>query len=377
MKKLGFGFMRLPLKTQEDQESVDFDTINKMVDSFLEQGFNYFDTAYMYHMGKSEIAVREALVKRYKREDFLLASKLPIMPVFINKEGDQERIFDEQLEKCGVDYFDNYLIHNLGEENYANALKFDSFNFVLQKKKEGKIKRVGFSFHDSADLLDKILTAHPEMEFVQLQINYLDWENPGVQSRKCYEVARKHGKPVIVMEPVKGGLLANLPEEADKILKEYNSDLSNASWAIRYAASLEGVEVVLSGMSDFEQLKDNTSYMKDFKPLNKEELKLTAKVADILNQSIAIPCTDCQYCMSSCPKNIAIPQYFALYNNLHQSLKGIFAIQKVYYDNFSKTYGKASDCIECRKCEKECPQHIEISKELKDVAQKFEVDLSY
>ncbi|MGV8083307.1 MAG: aldo/keto reductase [Coriobacteriia bacterium] len=374
-KKLGFGFMRLPVTNPKDQTSVDMEMLREMVDTFLERGFTYFDTAYMYHGFRSEIALREALVKRHPRDAFTVATKLPTM--FLKKEGDQERIFDEQLEKCGVDYFDYYLLHNLGVSHYAVAEKFDSFGFIGRKKAEGKIRNIGFSYHDNAELLDQILAEHPEIDFVQLQLNYLDWEDQGIQSRKCYEVATRHGKPVIVMEPVKGGTLANVPAEVESLFRSARPDFSAASWAIRFAASFENVMMVLSGMSDAEQLLDNTGYMQEFVALSEREHEAVREAVAIIRRSIPIGCTACRYCVDGCPKNIAIPEYFALFNAEKQAENRGFSTQRVYYDNYIRSYGRASECIACRRCEKSCPQHLPIVEHLADVAGTFEVPLAF
>lgn len=364
IKKLGFGLMRLPMKNNE----VDIEHTKKMVDNFIAQGFTYFDTAYIYIDGKSESVAKEVLVDRYPRESFQLATKMTIWVA--EKKEDVERIFNEQLERTGAGYFDNYLLHALNKELVKKHDAFDVWNFVKQKKAEGKIKHIGFSFHDDAETLDKILTEHPEMEFVQLQINYIDWESKSVQSRKCYEVCRKHNKPIIVMEPVKGGSLATLAPEASKVFKEANPDMSVASWALRYAASLDGVITVLSGMSNEEQANDNISYMKDFKPLSAEEKDTVNKVVEIMNSIPTIPCTGCNYCVKGCPMSINISKIFKLlnYNAVYSNTDSCIT----RYNEIIKDGGKASDCIECRRCETVCPQHIEIPRFLSDAQEIFE-----
>jgi len=368
MKKLGFGTMRMPLNTPDQPTDVDVAQVCRMVDSLLEQGFTYFDTAYMYHQYESERVVKKALVDRYPRESYLLADKLPLS--HLKQESDMERFFNEQLEKCGVEYFDYYLLHNVSRSLYETAEQLGAFSFALKKKEEGKIKRLGFSFHADAELLEHILQAHPEVEFVQLQLNYIDWDNVSIQSRLCYEVCRKYGKEIIVMEPVKGGTLANVPAAAEELMRGHLPEMSPASWAIRFAASLDGVIMVLSGMSTMEQMLDNTSYMKDFRPLDKAELDIIHQVTDIINSSIAIPCTSCGYCVEGCPKSIPIPRYFALYNQ-YKLFSNLFNPQG-YYANYQKTNGLAKDCIACRKCETICPQHLKISELMKDVSAAFD-----
>lgn len=369
--KFGFGLMRLPQLDQNDWTSVDIEATKQMVDYFIEQGFTYFDTAWMYCGFNSEPAVKEALVSRYPRDKFTLATKLH--GGFFNSEEEMEGIFQQQLQKTGVDFFDYYLLHDIGEDHYKKYTKFNCFDWLVKKKESGLVKHIGFSYHDSADLLDRVLTEHPEMEFVQLQLNYLDWESEAIQSRKCYEVCVKHNKPVVVMEPVKGGTLANVPDSVTKLFKDYDPEMSVPSWAIRFAASQPNVKMVLSGMGNMDMVKDNTSFMKNFKPLTAEEIGVINQAVEIINSSIAIPCTGCAYCVDGCPKKIAIPKYFSLYNAEKQEYEGKgYTPQGAYYNRLTENFGKASECIGCGKCEKVCPQHLPIRENLKLVASQFE-----
>lgn len=373
MKQLGFGMMRLPLKDPKEQTQVDRAQAQVMVDAFLESGFTYVDTAYFYHGGESERVVKDILTSRYPRERYLLADKMPLANLKVKGTVEkQAAIFDEQLEKCGTAYFDRYLLHCLNAENYQIAQRLDTFSFLMKKKEEGKLRHLGFSFHDKAELLDQILTEHPETEFVQLQINYLDWDDERIQSRKCYETAVRHGKKVVVMEPVKGGRLAKLPAEAEKLLREVHPDWSPASWAIRFAASLPEVEIVLSGMSDMAQVADNTCFMADFQPLTEEETALLAKVAEILSALPAVECTACRYCVAGCPRDIPIPDYFALYNGDQMALRQGLPVRKADYERLAASGGKASACVSCRQCEQACPQHLKVVDHLARVAKTYE-----
>ena len=371
-KRLGFGLMRLPLNDKSNAADIDVEQVKAMVDLFLEKGFTYFDTAWMYNAFASEGCVKEVLTSRHPRESYTLATKLH--SGFIETEEDRDKIFNAQLEKTGAGYFDYYLIHGIEGEMLEKYERLHCFEWLLEKKKQGLVKHAGFSFHDTPEMLEQILTKHPEMEFVQLQINYLDWESEWIRSRACYEMAAKYDKPVIVMEPAKGGTLAKVPSEVEQMFKAYDASSSNASWAIRFAASLPNVMVVLSGMSNLEQMKDNLSYMENFKPLTEEEKAMCFKAAEIINSQTAIPCTACSYCTEGCPMHICIPKYFSIYNEdmrEHLEEKG-WTINFSNYDTLTKQFGKASDCIACGQCESVCPQHLSIIEYLKEVAAHYE-----
>ncbi len=352
-KNFGFGYMRLPMNGEE----VDIPQTTKMVDMFLENGFNYFDTAHGYINGKSELSIKECLSSRYPRDRYILTNKLSAN--YFEKEEDIRPLFQQQLEACGVEYFDFYLMHALSAARMEQYEGTRAFEIALELKQEGKIRHLGMSFHDSAEVLDQILTKHPEIEVVQIQFNYVDFEDDKVESRKCYEVCRKHGKPVIIMEPVKGGSLVNLPAAAQKIFDKLDGG-SNASYAIRFAAGFEGVMMVLSGMSTIEQMQDNISYMKDFQPLTQEEQDAVAKVCAVFRNQELVPCTGCRYCTEVCPQEIAIPELFAALNAKRQ--------EQAYAP---VSGGTPADCVKCGKCEEICPQNLKIRELLTVVAEEL------
>lgn len=358
--KLGFGLMRLPMIDKK----IDVEQTKAMVDKFMEAGFNYFDTAWAY--GESESAIRKALVDRYPRESYKLATK---MAAWINCKTREDAIaqFENSLKVTGAGYFDFYLLHNLGEGRTGFFDDFNMWDFVMQKKAEGLIKHVGFSFHSTPQELEDILNKHPEMEFVQLQINYADWDNYAIQSRGCYEVARKHNIPIIIMEPVKGGMLANPPESVKNILKQAEPDMSCASWAIRFAADLDGVITVLSGMSSIEQTEDNLSYMKGFIGLTDAQRETLDKAREEMAKIPIIPCTVCNYCAKVCPKNIGISGTFTAMNIM--TLYGDKAAAQHQLGWLVNGHGSAGaeECVKCGKCEEACPQHIKIRDELEKV----------
>ena len=363
-KNFGFGCMRLPMQGDE----VDTEQFSRMVDAFLEAGFNYFDTAHGYISTKIEPAIRTCLTSRYPRDRYILTDKLTA-PYF-NQESDIRPFFQSQLDVCGVDYFDFYLMHAQNKDSFAKFKRCRAYETAFDLKAEGKIRHVGLSFHDTADVLDQILTEYPQVEAVQLQLNYVDWDDPAVQSRKCWEVCRKHNKPVIVMEPCKGGSLTNqLPEDARKLLDALEGG-SPASYAIRFAAGQEGVFMVLSGMSDMAQMEDNIGFMKEFKPLDGREMEAVAQVRAIFRGQNLIPCTACRYCTDGCPMKIAIPDLFACMNTkkTFQNWNANYYYEEVHTVN----NGKASACVKCGKCEAACPQHLPIRELLVTVAEEFE-----
>ena len=362
INKLGFGFLRLPKKDGE----LDWQTICSMADAFMDGGGVFFDTCYTYLDGLSEAAIRKCVVERKSRHSFQLCDKLP--GYLFKSYEDCQKYFDEELSRCGVEWFDILMLHWLNDENYAIAEKYDEFRFLREKKAEGKAKRIGFSYHGDAALLDKILTGHPEVDVVLMQLNYLDWESEGIQSRKCYETCLRHGKSVMVMEPVKGGTLAKLPDDAEAKLRLRHPDWTPSDWALRFVQSLPGVEICLSGMGAVEQVRAN---IRPFEPLTDEETALLAEVAEIIRGKTAIGCTGCGYCVTHCPKQLPIPQYIKLYNELTRYPGDDWKIIPTY-NQMVLSAGKASDCIGCHSCEKHCPQKLTIAEHMKTIAKVFE-----
>ena len=362
MPKLGFGLMRLP----EKDGVIDHEQVCRMVDKYLEAGLTYFDTAYVYHGGKSEVEAREALVKRHPRDSFTLATKLPAWE--IKKEEDVERIFNEQLERAGVDFFDFYLLHSIEEgNNYDTYVKYNCFEWGVKKREEGKIKHFGFSFHGSPELLTEIVDNHPEIEFVQIQYNYLDRSNPVVRSQELYEILKARNIPMVIMEPVKGGALAKMVPEAEEMFKKVRPESSIASWALRFVASQPGVMTILSGMSDEAQMEDNLNTFKNFEPLTEEELAVVNKVTEKLLEVPQIGCTACKYCCDGCPMQISIPDVFRTINTLRRHPDDWRS--KNFYSGLIQRSGKASDCIACGQCEGVCPQHLPIIDLMKEAAE--------
>ena len=362
MAELGFGFLRLPLC----DGGIDYTVLNEMVDTYMTNGGYRFDTAYMYHDGESEVAIGKAVAQRYPRERFHLTSKLPGYNYTTREEC--YAAFQEQLQKCCVDYFDIYMLHWLTASRYAHAEQYDQFGFLQELKTAGKVKKIGFSFHDTAPLLDEILTQHPEVDCVLIQINYLDWESEGVQSRRCYEIARKHNKEIIVMEPVKGGTLVNIPENAAKLIATIAPGKSPASQAVRFVHSLEGISTVLSGMSSTEQMLDNLS---PIEPMTEAEKAVMLSAAELIRASVSVGCTGCGYCLKHCPKKLPIPTIFKLYNEFKFYPRHKWKIDPAYA-LLSQQQGKASDCIGCGSCEANCPQKLPIADHMKAAAQALE-----
>lgn len=363
---LGFGLMRLP----QTDSKIDTAKVCEMVDKYLQSGATYFDTAYVYHGGESERIVYDAIVSRYPRESFTVATKLPAWEM--HSIDDRDKIFNAQLEKMGVDYIDYYLLHSVEDgNNYDKYVEYDCFNWAMEKKAQGLIKFFGFSYHGSPDLLVEILDKHPEIEFVQLQINYADWESDLINSRKLYEIVTSRNLPIIVMEPVKGGILAKMNPSIEEEFKKADSEASIASWALRFVGSLPGIKVILSGMSNDEQMDDNLKTFANFKPLNEEELKLISKVNDMLNALSLVPCTGCRYCVDGCPSSISIPDIFTALN-AKRTFPTDYRPNFVYGGLVDRGSGKASSCLECGQCEEVCPQHLNIIELLKEASGVFD-----
>lgn len=365
----GFGAMRLPIKNNDNPESIDEKELEKMIDRYMESGYNLFDTAYPYHLGKSEEMIRKHLVERYPRESFLLSNKMPSFE--LKDEKDLDKFFKIQLERCGVDYFDYYMLHNVSTWTLDALRKTNAYGYLLNLKKENKAKHIGISIHDNAEILEEVLKEMPKIEFVLLQINYLDWENESIQAKECYEIARKYNKDIMVMEPLKGGTLVDIPKDIVEELKKENPEISIAGRAIQFCSELDGVIAILSGASSLEQLEDNLNTMKHLKPLSKRERELLKSAVDEINQKIAIPCTQCNYCIEECPNGIPIPTFFELYNIEKRLPSRGWSTQQGYYRTYAMKTAEATDCDYCEACVEKCPQHLDIPRYMEDIVELF------
>ena len=367
--KFGFGCMRLPLTDEKDPTSINQELFNQMVDIYMEKGFNYFDTSYAYHNGTSELVIRKAVVERYPRESYQICDKMPTWA--LTSEKDNEKFVNEMLERLNIDYFDVFFIHNINTPWLKLAEAHDAFEYIKKMKEEGTAKKIGFSFHDNASLLEKVLDKYGDfLDVVQLELNYLDWEDPAIEAHKCYDLCVKHGLDVYVMEPLKGGVIVNPNDEIKNDFKQFNPDKSIASFAIRFCASLEHVKIVLSGMSKMEDMLDNCDTYENFEPLTSEENEFIEKMADKLNSSVAVPCSECGYCVDACPEMIPIPEYFSIYNLSKNRPES--NIYRLYFDKLADEKVSAQDCTYCGTCLDYCTQHIDIPDELEKVCEHFE-----
>ena len=367
--KFGFGCMRLPLTDKNDPTSIDQDLFNEMVDIYMEKGYDYFDTSYAYHNGMSEVAIRKAVVERYPRESFRICDKMPTWA--LTCEEDNEKFVNEMLERLGIDYFDVFFIHNINGPWVKNAINANTFEYVKKMKENGVAKQIGFSFHDKSDLLEEVLDKYGEMfDIAQLELNYLDWEDPSIEAHKCYDLCVKHGLDVYVMEPLKGGVIVNPNDEIKNDFKEFNPDKSIASFAIRFCASLENVKIVLSGMSKMEDLIDNCDTYENFEVLSDEEHSFLEKMAQKLADNVAVPCSECGYCVDACPEMIPIPEYFNLYNTSKNQPES--DIYRLYFDKLADEKVHADECTYCSTCIDHCTQKIDIPEMLEKVCEHFE-----
>ena len=367
--KFGFGCMRLPLTDENDPASINQELFNEMVDIYMEKGFNYFDTSYAYHNGTSEIAIKKAVVERYPRESFKICDKMPTWA--LTSKDDNEKFVNEMLERLGIDYFDVFFIHNINVPWLELAEKSNTFEYVKKMKEEGTAKKIGISFHDNAKLLEKVLKKYSDiLDIVQLELNYLDWEDPSIEAHKCYDLCVKYGLDVYVMEPLKGGVIVNPSQEIKDEFKNYNSEKSIASFALRFCASLDNVKMVLSGMNKMEDLMDNCDTYENFKVITDDEKEFLSKMANKLYETLAVPCSECGYCIKECPSLIPIPKYFNIYNaSKNQPESNIY---RLYYDKLADEEVPADDCTYCGTCLDYCTQKIDIPEELENVCKHFE-----